>query len=336
MLRAADLSFAYADRAVVTGVSLDVPSGGFVGIIGPNGSGKTTLLRLLAGTRVPHTGSVTLDGRPLTSIRRHEIAKRMAVVPQETHLAFDYTVLEVVLMGRFAHLGAFEIEGPADIAIARHSLASTGTEDLADRAFNTLSGGEKQRVIIAAALAQVGAAGAGVRDAGCGMRKTDADSRGPAAESRLASRSAQREGGKPHPAPRTTHPAPRIPHPGAPAGARSAEAGVLLLDEPTAALDLKYQLEIAALLRDLHDTHALSIVLSTHDLNFAAALCDTLVMMQGGRVLASGPVDDVLTPALIERLYDVESEVTRHPRTGHLTVVPVGRSRRDDDRGAAR
>jgi iron complex transport system ATP-binding protein len=129
---------------------------------------------------------------------------------------------------------------------------------------------------------------------------------------------------------------PRTPHPGPPADARSAKAGILLLDEPTAALDLKYQLEIAALLRDLHDTHALSIVLSTHDLNFAAALCDTLVMMQGGRVLASGPVDDVLTPALIDRLYDVESEVTRHPRTGHLMVVPVGRSRRDEDRGAGR
>ena len=321
MLRAADLSFAYAGRPVVTGVSLDVPAGGFVGIIGPNGSGKTTLLRLLAGTRRPHSGSVTLDGRPLTSIRRHEIARRMAVVPQETHLAFEYTVLEVVLMGRFAHLGAFEIEGPGDIAIARHSLASTGTEDLAERAFNTLSGGEKQRVIIAAALAQIAGAGAGMRDAGCGMRETEA-------ESRLASRSAQREGGKPHPAPRS-------PHPGPPAEARSAEAGILLLDEPTAALDLKYQLEIAALLRNLHDTHALSIVLSTHDLNFAAALCDTLVMLQGGRVLASGPVDDVLTPSLIERLYDVESEVTRHPRTGHLTVVPVGRSRRDDGRGAA-
>jgi iron complex transport system ATP-binding protein len=303
LLRAADLSFAYADRAVVTGVSLNVRSGGFVGIIGPNGSGKTTLLRLLAGTRVPHTGSVTLDGRPLTSIRRHEIAKRMAVVPQETHLAFDYTVLEVVLMGRFAHLGAFEIEGPGDIAIARQSLASTGTEDLADRAFNTLSGGEKQRVIIAAALAQVGAAGRGARDAGRrtrdagrGVRERAADSREPEAEGRRP---------------------------------------VLLLDEPTAALDLKYQLEIAALLRDLHGTHALSIVLSTHDLNFAAALCDTLVMMQGGRVLASGPVDEVLTPALIERLYDVESEVTRHPRTGYLTVVPVGRSRRGEDRGAA-
>lgn len=262
---------------MVDGVSLEVPSGGFVGIIGPNGSGKTTLLRLLAGTRRPQRGAVTLDGRPLTSIRRHEVARRMAVVPQETHLAFDYTVLEVVLMGRYAHLGPFEIEGPGDIAIAHQSLASTGTGDLAHRAFNTLSGGEKQRVIIAAALAQVRGAEGGMRDAG----------------------------------------------------------SVLLLDEPTAALDLKYQLEIAALLRDLHDRHALTIVLSTHDLNFAAALCGTLVMMQGGRVLASGTVDEVLTPRLIERLYGVDSDVARHPRTGHLTVVPIGRPTREAPPGAA-
>ena len=284
MLRAADLSFAYDGRPVVDGVSLEVPSGGFVGIIGPNGSGKTTLLRLLAGTRRPQRGSVTLDGRPLTSIRRHEVARRMAVVPQETHLAFDYTVLEVVLMGRYAHLGPFEIEGPGDIAIAHQSLASTGTADLAHRAFNTLSGGEKQRVIIAAALGQVRGAEGGMRDAKGGMRESGA---------------------------------------------------VLLLDEPTAALDLKYQLEIASLLRDLHDRHALTIVLSTHDLNFASALCDRLVMMQGGRVLASGTVDEVITPRLIEQLYGVESDVTRHPRTGHLTVVPIGRSTREAPPGAA-
>lgn len=291
MLRAADLSFAYDGRPVVDGVSLEVPSGGFVGIIGPNGSGKTTLLRLLAGTRRPQRGSVTLDGRPLTSIRRHEVARRMAVVPQETHLAFDYTVLEVVLMGRYAHLGPFEIEGPGDIAIAHESLASTGTADLAHRAFNTLSGGEKQRVIIAAALAQVRDAGSGMRDGERGMRDAGCEVRGP--------------------------------------------GSVLLLDEPTAALDLKYQLEIASLLRDLHDRHALTIVLSTHDLNFAAALCGTLVMMQGGRVLASGTVDEVLTPPLIERLYGVESDVARHPRTGHLTVVPIGRSTREAPPGAA-
>jgi ABC-type cobalamin/Fe3+-siderophores transport system ATPase subunit len=103
----------------------------------------------------------------------------------------------------------------------------------------------------------------------------------------------------------------------------SRTASILLLDEPTAALDLKYQLETASLLRSLHAAHALSVVVSTHDLNFAAALCQTLVMLKGGRVLAAGPVDDVLTPARIRALYDVDAEVTRHARTGHLTVTPI-------------
>ncbi|MBA2302055.1 MAG: ABC transporter ATP-binding protein, partial [Acidobacteria bacterium] len=105
----------------------------------------------------------------------------------------------------------------------------------------------------------------------------------------------------------------------------ASEPAVLLLDEPTAALDLKYQLETAALLRELHDAHALSVVVSTHDLNFASALCETLLMLKGGQVLASGTVDDVLTPLLVGQLYDVDADVTRHERTGYLTVVPVRR-----------
>jgi len=264
LLQAADLTFGYGETPVVRGVSLEVPANGFVGILGPNGSGKTTLLRLLAGTRKPQQGIVRLGGTPLLSLTRAEIARRMAVVPQETQLAFEYSVLEVVLMGRYPHLGAFEVEGPGDVEIARAALTSTGTLDLEARMFSTLSGGEKQRVIIAAALAQISAS------------------------------------------------------------AQSAEQpAILLLDEPTAALDLKYQLETASLLRTLHVAHALSVVVSTHDLNFAAALCETLVMLKDGRVIAAGPVDDVLTPGRIRELYDVEAEVARHARTGHLTVVPV-------------
>lgn len=264
MLRAADLTFAYGGTPVVCNVSLDVADDGFVGIIGPNGSGKTTLLRLLAGTRMPDSGSVTLDGAPLRTMPRAHIARRMAVVPQETQLAFEYSVLEVVLMGRYPHLGPFAVEGPADIAVAREALAATGTLDLEQRPFSTLSGGEKQRVVIASALAQI-AVGAGL----------------------------------------------------------SRPATVLLLDEPTAALDLKYQLGVAGLLRSLHAAHDLAIVVSTHDLNFAAGLCRTLVMLKQGRVLAAGSVDEVLTPARIRELYDVEADVTRHALTGHLTVTPL-------------
>ena len=101
---------------------------------GPNGSGKTTLLRLLAGTRRPSSGRVLLDGgTPSARISRTALARRMAVVPQETQLAFDYTVLEIVLMGRYPHLGAFAVEGPKDLAIAREALAATGTAALEDR-----------------------------------------------------------------------------------------------------------------------------------------------------------------------------------------------------------
>src|SRR5262245_25264796 len=157
MLTAADVWFGYDERRpVLRGVSLDVTSAAIVGVLGPNGSGKTTLLRGLAGRRHPQRGTVTIDGTPLSRFSRAALARRMAVVPQETHLAFDYTVAEVAMMGRYPHLRAFEVEGPSDVAVIDEALASTGTLHLKDRLFATLSGGEKQRVVIAAALAQIG------------------------------------------------------------------------------------------------------------------------------------------------------------------------------------
>lgn len=155
MLRAADITFVYrGGEGGLHGVSVDVPRGGLVGILGPNGSGKTTLLRVLGGLLAPSAGLLTIDGRDIARMPRHEVARKIAVVPQETHLSFDYSVLEVVLMGRYPHLGAFELEGQDDLAIAREALAATGTDRLEARMFPTLSGGEKQRVIIASALAQ--------------------------------------------------------------------------------------------------------------------------------------------------------------------------------------
>src|SRR3954468_19545846 len=157
MLKAADVWFAYDERPVLRGVSVAIPAAGLVGILGPNGSGKTTLLRLLAGTRRPQRGAVTLDGADLTTLSRAHLSGRMAVVPQETQLAFDYTVAEVAMMGRYPHLAAFEIEGPRDEAAIDEALAATGTQHLKQRRFATLSGGEKQRVVIAGALAQLSA-----------------------------------------------------------------------------------------------------------------------------------------------------------------------------------
>ena len=273
MLQAGSVSYVHGGRQAgpmmasgggalpgVQQVSLDIQHGAIVGILGPNGSGKTTLLRLLAGMLTPASGQVSLDGTSLAAMARRDLARRVAVVPQETRLAFDYSVLEIALMGRYPHLGAFELEGPSDVAIARKALTATGTAHLETRSFSTLSGGEKQRVVIASALAQ--------------------------------------------------------------------EADILLLDEPTASLDLGYQLDVCTLITRLNRERSLTVVVATHDLTFAAALCQSLVLLRSGRVLASGPTRDTLTADTIRALYDVEAAIDWNERAGHLTVVPIERSRR--------
>jgi iron complex transport system ATP-binding protein len=138
-------------------------------------------------------------------------------------------------------------------------MTATGTGSFEFRPFSTLSGGEKQRVVIASALAQA----------------TD----------------------------------------------------VLLLDEPTASLDVGYQLEIAALLLRLNRDSGTTMVVSTHDLNLAASLCTELVLIRDGRILGQGAVDAVLTPRTIRELYGIDADVVPHAAAGHLTVVPLGRAR---------
>jgi iron complex transport system ATP-binding protein len=239
-------------------VSLEVERGTIVGLLGPNGSGKTTLLRILSGILQPVSGGVWIDGQAIGSLTRRELARRVAVVPQETHSTFDFSVLDMVLMGRYPHLGPFALEGASDQDIARDALRATGTEALEARPFATLSGGEKQRVVIASALAQA--------------------------------------------------------------------SDMLLLDEPTAALDLRYQFEIAALLRALNADRRTTMIVSTHDLNLAAALCERIVLLKDGEVLAHGATGDTLTAENIRRLYDVHADVQFHARAGHLTVVPIGRT----------
>lgn len=259
ILLARDVSFSYdrgaRARPVLQSVSLEVARGSIVGLLGPNGSGKTTLLRLMAGVLACGSGDVLFDGRPISTMSRRDIARRMAMVAQDAHAAFDYSVGEIVLMGRYPHLGPFELEGAGDLEIAREALRATGTAAFEHRRFSTLSGGEKQRVVIASALAQ--------------------------------------------------------------------SSGLLLLDEPTTALDLRYQLEIAAMLRRLNRERGTTMVVSTHDLNLAASLCERVVLLRSGQVLAQGPTADTLTAGHIRALYGVDADVEFHARAGHLTVVPL-------------
>lgn len=149
-----NLHAGYNSVEVLRGVSIDVEPSAFVGVIGPNGSGKTTLLRSISRALPPARGTVELDGRNVYSIPAREFARRVAVVPQDTLVAFDFTVLEITLMGRSPRLGRFGVESSRDVAIAMDALARTGTDHLAARPASALSGGERQRVMLARALAQ--------------------------------------------------------------------------------------------------------------------------------------------------------------------------------------
>ncbi len=149
-----DVSVDIAGRRIVTGIDFTVPDGSFVGLLGPNGSGKSTILKAIYRMHKPSVGRVLLDGADLLSLRPRDAARRMAVVAQEFTVEFDFTVLEMVMIGRTPHKRAFDRDDDRDHEIVDQAIGQVGCEDLAYRSFNTLSGGEKQRVLIARAIAQ--------------------------------------------------------------------------------------------------------------------------------------------------------------------------------------
>ncbi len=154
ILQLRDVHFAYDGAPVLRGVKLTVARGAFLALVGPNGSGKTTLLRVASGLLRPDRGECLLAGRPTHACRRRELARLVAVVPQESHVSFPFTALQVVLMGRAPYLGPLNFESAEDVVLAEQALRMTDAQDFADRLLWELSGGEKQRVIIARALAQ--------------------------------------------------------------------------------------------------------------------------------------------------------------------------------------
>lgn len=149
-----DIQVTACKKTIIQEVSLDVKYGEFVGIIGPNGSGKSTLLRTVYRVIKPDSGAVLLNGKDLKHMKLADSAKMVGVVGQFNHLNFDLTVLEVVLMGRTPHKGLLQTDNAADYEIAWEAIRKVGMEKYADRKFSTLSGGEKQRLILARTLAQ--------------------------------------------------------------------------------------------------------------------------------------------------------------------------------------
>ncbi len=240
-----EVRFGFPGRPDFLGpVTVSIQRGQRWAVVGPNGAGKSTLLRLMAAFHTPHAGKIRFRGETITELPARRRAQRLSFVPQHPPVDLEVRVRDMVLMGRFPHRSMGLFESGDDQRIAESAMAVTETLVFAERSLATLSGGEAQRVYIAAAIAQ----------------------------------------------------APEL----------------MLLDEPTASLDLQHQLAIFRILRDRAVGDGLTVVVVTHDVNLAARFCSHVILLDQGRVVAAGPPAEVITPAVLTPVYGVE-----------LTAVPV-------------
>jgi iron complex transport system ATP-binding protein len=245
-------------KRVVDGITLDIDPGEWLTLIGPNGAGKSTLLRAIAGL-VPFDGSIDIDGNRLQSLRRRDVARQLAFVPQSPVLPPDMPVREYVLLGRTPHIGPFGSEGRRDLAAARRALARLELDPFADRRLHTLSGGEQQRVVLARALAQ--------------------------------------------------------------------EAPLLLLDEPTTALDIGRQQQALELVAELRAQGPLTVLSAMHELTLALQYADRLALLSRGQLVAAGPPAEIATEPLLAQHYGADVQVIANG-DGPIAVVPKRRGRR--------
>ena len=242
----------YRDREVLRGVDLAAQAGELVALIGPNGAGKSTLLRVLGGLLRPTSGSVTIDGVDAATLDRRAIARHIAVVPQVFETLFPFTVREIVALGRTSRLGPLGTLGSDDARAVARALDDIGATDLADRRIDRVSGGERQRAVLAMALAQ--------------------------------------------------------------------EAGVLLLDEPTAHLDPAHQRATLDRVATLARLRGIAVIAVLHDLNLAAAFASRVVLLADGAVVRDGDVKAVITAELVANVFGPGLRVVAHD--GLPFVIP--------------
>ena len=254
-LAAEHITFGYrTERRILDDVSLTLAPGEVLGLLGPNGTGKTTLIKCIAQLLQPAQGTVRVDGTDLAALRPADIAKLIAYVPQYTNAAFGMTALQTVLMGRLPYAGhryRAEDERIAFDVIARMDLA-----DFAFRNIREMSGGERQRVFIARALAQ--------------------------------------------------------------------ETGLIILDEPTASLDLYNQLFILRTITEIARRENIAVLMTIHDLNLASLFCDTLLMLKDTHVFSYGKAQEVLTEESVAAMYGVKTCVTVEDGAKHVRLLKEG------------
>jgi len=256
----------FGDRSawVINGMGFTVRQGEIIGVIGPNGSGKSSLLKLLAKLVRPQEGTIRLFGAELGALSRESISRQVAYMPQDLSSDFPFSVLDMVLMGRFSYRrgGLWNLVGwerREDLAVVEEAMAQTDVTHLANRMVDTLSAGERQRVLLARALAQV----------------------------------------------------PRV----------------LMLDEPTAHLDLNHQLDVCRILQRVHEQLQMTVLLVSHDINLASQYCDRILVMKQGAVVCIGSPQEVIHPRVLTEVYGCQVLVDEHPETGLPRVSLPGQDR---------
>jgi iron complex transport system ATP-binding protein len=223
-------------RDALKNLNLEISDGSVTAILGPNGAGKSTLLHVILGWLLPSEGKIFLQGRLLQEFSRRQAGQMMALVPQMEHMPFDYSVMEYVLLGRTPYLHPLASPGTKDLKAAYHALAISGLSEMESRTVTSLSGGERQLVLLARALTQ-----------------------------------------QPH---------------------------IILLDEPTAHLDLANKARLINILRELHKAGS-TIILTTHEPEAAAAVANEIVLLRAGQILTSGLRDQVFTAENLTEAYGV-------------------------------
>jgi iron complex transport system ATP-binding protein len=241
-LEAQGLSLRLDRKTLLAPLNMTWQAGQVSAILGPNGAGKSSLLSMLSLEQRPSAGSLHIHGRPASGYRLADLARFRAVMPQASQVAFDFRVQEVVELGRYPHRLA---PSPDEALIASRAMALTQVQHLATRSFNTLSGGEKARVHLARALAQI------------------------------------------------WEPLP------------TCEARWLLLDEPTAALDLAHQQAVLQTVRSWTREQGVGVIAVLHDLNLALRYADHAIVLSNGRCMAAGAAQSILTPALVQTVWGV-------------------------------
>ncbi len=246
LLKIKGLNYIINNVHILKDISLEAGNGEFIGIIGPNGAGKTTLLKCINGI-CKGTGSVELNGCDISKTSTRKTASKVALLHQDTSVAFPFKVLDIVLSGRYHKLGKFRPEGAEDYAAARKYMGYTDTLKLESRLINTLSGGERQRVLFAKVLAQ--------------------------------------------------------------------ETDLILLDEPSASLDIAYEEQIFRYASELCQ-RGKTVIAAVHDLKTAVRYCSRLIMMRDGSIIAEGEPESVITQDNLFKSYGVKALVYRNRITG--------------------